>query len=56
LPTPASELRPSLPTGLDDTLGTALAPQPADRFDRAFVLRDRLEGVFEAVVEQSGAE
>lgn len=55
-PTPPSELRPSVPTGLDDTLGTALAPQPADRFDRAFVLRDRFETAFEAVVEQSVGE
>lgn len=55
-PTPPSELRPSLPTGLDDTLGTALAPQPAARFDRALVLHDRLETAFEAVVEQSGGK
>jgi len=53
-PTPPSELRPSLPTGLDETLSTALALEPSARFDRAFVLRERLESAFAAVTGKPG--
>jgi serine/threonine protein kinase len=47
--TPPTELDPTLPTGIDDVLMTALAKEKADRYDTVVYLRDALEEEFGAL-------
>ncbi|MBO4249028.1 serine/threonine protein kinase (plasmid) [Halomicrobium sp. IBSBa] len=43
LPTPPSELRPELPSSVDEVVQTALAPAPSERYSRAIYLADALD-------------
>lgn len=47
LPTPPSELRPELPSSVDEVVQSALAPAPDDRYSRAIYVADALDALVE---------